>query len=379
MAGRTLIARMAQPAPAVSSETGPLAASKPSRVPELDGIRALAIWLVLVFHAIATPAAMRVGATLTGWHAALWQAINHGWLGVDLFFVLSGFLITGILLDAKPRSDYYQGFYARRARRILPVLLVVLGVFALIYRGPAAYFGLALIFCANLTALLGVATPLGLGPLWSLAVEEQFYLFWPWLARALPVRGLAILAGLIVLCEPLVRFAFGAPEQIYYTWFRCDGLALGALLAIWVRSRGCNPQRSLRLALYAGVAAALLGCVELIVRSAAFSAAVRTSEAGLLFASLLLAAYTLRGSRWTAILRSPAAGYFAATSYCVYVIHAPLFGAVDALGLTRADNPWISAAWRAAFGLPLVFGVATLSRKYLEDPFLRLRGSLRRA
>jgi peptidoglycan/LPS O-acetylase OafA/YrhL len=374
-----LIAPVSQPAPAVSIETGPFAASKPARIPELDGIRALAIWLVLIFHAVATPAATRVGATLTGWHAALWQAIDHGWLGVDLFFVLSGFLITGILLDAKPRADYYRGFYARRARRILPVLLVVLGVFALIYRGPAAYFGLALVFCANLTSLLGVATPPGLGPLWSLAVEEQFYLFWPWLARAFPMRGLSVLAGLIVLCEPLVRFAFGAPEQIYYTWFRCDGLALGALLALWVRSRGCNAQRSLRLALVAGIAAVLLGCAESLVRSAAFSAAVRTSEAGLVFASLLLVAYTLRGSRWTAILRSPAAGYFAATSYCVYVIHAPIFGALDALGLTRAGNPFISAAWRAVFGLPLVFGLATLSRHFLEEPFLRLKGSLRQA
>src|SRR5580704_1763747 len=128
MAGRTLIARMAQPKPAVSSETGPLAASKPGRVPELDGIRALAIWLVLVFHAVATPAATRVGATLTGWHAAVWQAINHGWLGVDLFFVLSGFLITGILLDAKPRDDYFRRFYVRRVLRILPAYYGLLAI-----------------------------------------------------------------------------------------------------------------------------------------------------------------------------------------------------------------------------------------------------------
>jgi len=379
MASRTLAASVAPSPRAASGEivrAGPGAAR---RVAELDGIRAIAIWLVLLIHALATASATRAAASFHGWQAALWQVVAHGWLGVDLFFVLSGFLITGILLDANVRPNYFGNFYLRRALRILPVLLVVLSVMALIYRGPAAYFGLALLFCANVAGLLGVATPPGLGPLWSLAVEEQFYLFWPGLVRVCSVQRLALLATAIVVAEPLIRLAFWTPEAQFYTWMRCDGLALGALVAIWVRNRRSQPSVSLRLALGWVVLAVALGIVELLVRSSVLSSSLRTSEADLVFAAAILSAYTLRGSRWTAPLRSAPAAFFAATSYCAYVVHAPLFNLIDGLGLTRSDSPFVAGALRGLYGYPLVFGIAALSRRFLEEPFLRLKGVLTRA
>jgi peptidoglycan/LPS O-acetylase OafA/YrhL len=334
---------------------------------------------VLVFHAVATGPAMKAAASFTGWKAVAWQGIAHGWLGVDLFFVLSGFLITGILIDTRPRRSYFQNFYIRRALRILPVFLAILAVLALVYRGPAAYFGLALLFCANLAPLFGVATPTGAGPLWSLAVEEQFYLFWPALVRFVSVRRLAILATFIVVLEPLVRLAFGNNGTQYFTWMRSDGLALGALVALWIRDPRCRPQASLRVALGALGIAFALAVLELIVRSPIFSAAVRTSEANLVFGATILGAYTLRGSRWTTWLRSPVAIFFAGISYCAYVIHVPVFILVDALGWTRVASPFEAGLLRALYSFPIVFAIAVLSKRYLEEPFLRLKAGRSRS
>jgi peptidoglycan/LPS O-acetylase OafA/YrhL len=266
----------------------------------------------------------------------------------------------------------------RRALRILPVFLAILAVLALVYRGPAAYFALALLFCANLAPLFGIATPPGGGPLWSLAVEEQFYLFWPALVRFVSVRRLTILATFIVVLEPLLRLAFGNNGTQYFTWMRSDGLALGALVALWIRDPRCRPGTSLRVALGAiGIAFALV-LVELIVRSPIFSAAVRTSEANLLFGAIVLGAYTLRGSHRTAWLRSRPAIFFAGISYCAYVIHVPVYNLVDALGWTRAGSPFEAGLLRALYGFPIVFAIATLSKRYLEEPFLRLKGVLSR-
>jgi peptidoglycan/LPS O-acetylase OafA/YrhL len=379
MVGRTLSASVAHVPPVSLREHIVPAPSGSARVGELDGIRSIAIWMVLFMHGLATESAIRAASAFHGWQAILWLTVAHGWLGVDLFFVLSGFLITGILLDTKNRSNYFKSFYVRRALRILPVFLVVLGILALIYRGPAAYFGLALLFCANLAPLLGVGTPPGGGPLWSLAVEEQFYLFWPALLRFVSVRALTIVATIIVLVEPLVRFEFGQPDTISFTWMRCDGLALGALVAIWVRAPRCNRTTSFRVAIAALGLSLALGLLELVMHSTIFSVALRISEANLVFGAIVLSAYTLRGSRWTAWLRSPPAIFFAGVSYCAYVIHLPIFNLVDALGLTRASTPFEAGVLRMLYSFPLVFVIATLSKRYLEEPFLRLKGVLSRS
>jgi peptidoglycan/LPS O-acetylase OafA/YrhL len=188
------------------------------RITQLDGLRGIAIAMVFVYHAYAVPGL---------------------WMGVDLFFVLSGFLITGILFNQKNKSfgSYIRHFYARRARRILPPYVVVLIITGLIFgfgflHHWYMYFGL--MNFQGTTAL--PAGPKYL-PLWSLAVEEQFYFVWPLVVFLLSRRQLVgCVCGLIVLA-PVLRFfctpLFSDPGPIYQ-WlpFRMDTLAMGALIAL---------------------------------------------------------------------------------------------------------------------------------------------------
>jgi peptidoglycan/LPS O-acetylase OafA/YrhL len=192
-------------------------------VDSLDGIRGVAILMVISMHA--------------GW-------FGNGWIGVDLFFVLSGFLITGILRKTRIEPFYWQRFYIKRATRILPPLLLGIAVAALSW--PRA----------SLIGATGYALSLGnvvdmtrfaiypIGHLWSLSVEEHYYLFWPVAVLWLQRRQLQWLLGTIVMVVPLGRLVFTyllphhEPYAIYLlTPFRIDGIALGSLLALLLEQR----------------------------------------------------------------------------------------------------------------------------------------------
>src|SRR5437879_3615839 len=123
----------------------------PSHISELDGIRAIAIWMVLGLH-LFVPDEESVQA-LMRWPEPLLLVIGHGWLGVDLFFVLSGFLITGILIDGRNSPHYIRNFYSRRLLRILPVYFVCLAAMTYFYPGHRSYFLLSLFFMANMAGL----------------------------------------------------------------------------------------------------------------------------------------------------------------------------------------------------------------------------------
>jgi peptidoglycan/LPS O-acetylase OafA/YrhL len=204
---------------------------KPKRISELDGIRAFAILPVLLTHL----------APESSEHA--WEFARFGWVGVDIFFVLSGFLITGILLKAKTSTTYYRNFYARRILRIWPVyftiLFLVLGVIPLVrpntHDHPEIGFWAFALFVQNLFPLgkLGRA----LGPTWSLGVEEQFYLIWPFVVARFTSKGLFRLLVLAIAVSPLIRMLVvrigGDPMYAYTATFcRLDGLAAGAALSI---------------------------------------------------------------------------------------------------------------------------------------------------
>jgi peptidoglycan/LPS O-acetylase OafA/YrhL len=212
-------------------------------MPSLDGLRGLAIGGVLASHflnawPLASPA-----------DRAFIAVIGLGWSGVDLFFVLSGFLITGILVDTLGAANWWRAFLARRTLRIFPLYYLALAVFW--WAGPLA--GLIDVwtlrrwgwwywsYLSNWAFAARQTIP-SLSHFWSLAVEEQFYLFWPlvvWLARG---RRLALAAAALFAAGPLVRFlivdASGWPVGSAYrvTPGRVDQLALGALLAVLFRS-----------------------------------------------------------------------------------------------------------------------------------------------
>ena len=217
-------------------------------IPALDGVRGVAILLVLIFHFARFT---RIAGDL--WLDRLFLHVTQvGWVGVDLFFVLSGFLITGILLDAKGREGYLRTFYARRALRILPLYYAVLCTMvlaALLFNSPVYHRFLEtqawywLHFQNVLFAQRSWPGPASLGHFWSLAVEEQFYLVWPFaVAFAKPGVLLRLSVGCVIasFLLRLVLSASGAHPAFSYALMpaRMDALAIGAVLAILARRDG---------------------------------------------------------------------------------------------------------------------------------------------
>jgi peptidoglycan/LPS O-acetylase OafA/YrhL len=208
-------------------------------VPELDGLRAFAIFGVLAIHsnfALQTP-----------W---LEQVRGWGWAGVDLFFVVSGFLITSILLSARSKPHYYRNFYARRGLRIWPlyylllfyvfVLTPHLGKWADQHIDFSVYkWQYYVCYMQNL-----VFTRLGSFALvitWSLCIEEQFYLVWPFFVRLFSRRSLEYLLIAVLISQPLLRLYLhreNASMGFFFTFDRLDAIAAGALVALrpkWFR------------------------------------------------------------------------------------------------------------------------------------------------
>jgi peptidoglycan/LPS O-acetylase OafA/YrhL len=184
-----------------------------SRIPELDGIRGLAILLVLIEHYISDAPHLN----LARWQAYALIPFRLAWSGVDLFFVLSGFLIGGILIDARGATNYYATFYARRVHRIFPLyylwfllFLIGLPLSSTVNEGSGRMlFNRDLpiwsypIFFQNFAMSLRRGTgPMWLGITWSLAVEEQFYVILPWAIRKLSNRGILRLAGAAIIVAP---------------------------------------------------------------------------------------------------------------------------------------------------------------------------------
>src|ERR1700674_4274159 len=204
-------------------------------MPELALLRGIAVLGVLFFHGFR---AQYGEFPFTGAGRIFLRATQPGVFGVNLFFVLSGFLITGILLDSRNRPDYYRRFYTRRALRILPAYYSLLILLGPLHQASAAFLGLSFVYLSNVTSLFGVS--MDYLPLWSLAVEEHYYIAWPSVVRTLRPRYLALFSLAICILIPVVRaVSFHYGHMLggeWYTWFAADGLAEGSLLAIALRS-----------------------------------------------------------------------------------------------------------------------------------------------
>ena len=351
------------------------------RMLELDGVRGIAIILVLLTHLFSYTMLGRV------WHGFPKFVLNvtlFGWLGVDLFFILSGFLITGILFDSKGAPHYFRDFYARRALRIFPLYLAVLA-FLFFFRTNSGPFVLCgLLMATNLVSLFGIPETPGGEALWSLSVEEHFYLIWPWVIRnSTPLTATAI-SVLLCIAEPMVRayWRFSVYDVYSYSWFRLDGLAWGALVALFVRGGGKSRQVALRAAAVAAclaVAVAVIGSpFGILHRGNRLGAALQFSLPEMLFASLVMFTVTMAGSRFTAVLRSRVLTLFGDLSYCLYVIHLIVMNEVDALlgrflDVQKALNSFGFVCVRAFLVLLICLVVAYISRRYFELPILSLK------
>lgn len=377
---------MYQPAVTVETVASPQTITLPKRIPELDGFRTLAVLMVMAEHVYD---GWQLPMSSIAWMPRVgYFVLTHGWLGVDLFFILSGFLITGILLDERERPDYFRTFYGRRALRILPLAITCIAIWFLTYRHHGSYLLLALIFCANLDILIRVGEPHGPGVLWSLSVEEHFYLIWPLAVRRLKLRTLTILAASIVVLSPGFRWIameLGARDQSVYqlSWFRFDGLAIGALLAIFVRSQFFTARNTLAMAsawlAVIGLVTVALHPLGVFQPKSALGEALRYTQAQALFVSAMAVALAYQGSMGCALLRSSFAQWTARLSYCLYLIHVSLgdlyywmlrHAAIDDVAAFGAAGALLA---RGLVIFVVSFGVAALSQKFLEGPFMRLR------
>lgn len=368
----------------------------PKHIPALDGVRGVAVLAVMILHFTFMAPSNAVQATLV-------EVVGLGWAGVDLFFVLSGFLITGILVDTKRRQSYFKNFYARRSLRIFPLfyayLLVVLVLWpALADSAPestasklltATYLGNFLMAFGGWEALPGHTTHL-----WSLAVEEQFYLIWPFAIFLLPrARKYQLCVGVIIGAWCLraalhLWWPDGTPGYVLLP-ARADALAAGGLLALEVRREGWEVRLRpwvVRLVL-AGVTLLMLTLaldpiagdgaftpLHLHVQLLAYPGVMALSAALVLWAVLPPAT----GTRHTLVESGLLQG-LGRISYGMYLLHIPLRNVLTHRVFPGGRMPallgseLLTQTLVVLAGIAITYVVASVSWTLFESPILRLK------
>lgn len=351
-------------------------------MPELDTLRGIAVLLVLLYHGLfwSLPREAMTASART-----MTAPFRYGWSGVQLFFVLSGFLITGILIRAKDGEHYYRTFYVRRALRILPAFLLLVVTLLATRMITWKFAILSTAFAANISPLFGV--PMGYAPLWSLAVEEQYYAIWPAVVRRLSVRLITVTATLIFLASPALRiwaFLHGQTGVIYYyTWFNLDGLALGALLAVIART-GRRMFRLTAVLCMVLVVILVVGATvlraDLTTRLALAGSAFQSTLLYLIYGSLVALALLAGSSSGRRFVRIAPLRWLGYISYGLYLVHVICFGLFDRItgAMSIESRPYGTAfvALRFAVAGGAAIAIAAISRRYYEDYFLSMKEAL---
>jgi peptidoglycan/LPS O-acetylase OafA/YrhL len=360
----------------------PVAAAVSSHLGGIDGLRAIAVVLVVMFHVAP-------------------GALPGGGLGVDIFFVLSGFLITGLLVGDRAENGRIRlgPFWARRARRLLPalaLLILVCASSALVVGGDllvgigrqvlgAATFSSNWLAIANGSSYFAGTTPELFRNLWSLAVEEQFYLVWPfvvllvlfvrwrWVRFAIfVVLAAASATGMFLLYSPKVD-----PTRVYYgTDTHSFGLALGAALAIAVAGMPAHPLEwprwSRRVLQWVGAAAAvtLVTIAVLLPTDSPLTFRGGLQLVALLSALAILGAI-VPGSLLGSVLDVAPVRWVGVRSYGIYLWHWPVLLLVTAAAPSWQDTP--TAGWLlGTVTVSITVVAAAISFRFVERPIRRL-------
>ncbi|MDZ4805015.1 MAG: acyltransferase [Candidatus Eisenbacteria bacterium] len=390
------------PVAASDGEPGAGSSDIHGHLPALDGLRGVAILLVLFHHFnILHPAGTVERAVI--------NFLDLGKHGVDLFFVLSGFLITGILIDTRGRPGYLTSFFGRRVLRIVPlyylVLTFLLVAWPAILASDPGNIGQAMrwsaegadaawyyLFASNILFSIREGFGLqGLDVTWSLAIEEQFYLLWAVLVGLLRGRALLVASATVVLASPIIRAAIGFSNGSWLDAYlltpgRLDALALGGLLAGLYRAPDLVPRHRLRKAaawLAAGSASGLV-LMQLGQWLNGFTAPGvilgLTFVGGLAAGGLAICIEAPASSRLARIVTSRPLRFFGRYSYGMYLLHMPIRNA-----LRKFLDPvsrYLDLSGPALFGNQLLFlaiaiGAVSLAAWLLwhawERPFLSLK------
>lgn len=351
--------------------------SSDKHIPALDCIRGLAVLLIMLFHCFD------------------FAVFKFGWMGVDLFFVLSGFLITGILLDSKSSPNYYRNFIVRRILRIFPLYYFIL-LFCLIliplispqlfgpgyeyYIKHQSWFWL---YMQNwLYSKTGFPDNQTLVHLWSLAVEEQFYIFWPLVIRLFNTKKLLAVCLIIVAFSLIFRFYIGAelgfvhPFKYMATFSRMDALTTGAIIAILIRKRPDWLEKYIMPVFI--ISLVIVGAAILYLKAILF---VRLTPIytfiDILFGCLLI--FMLNKEKFLILrpLYGSVFSFFGKYSYGLYVYHFILYHVFEYNVLpgfiTVFKNNGVALLINGIIVFLISIPVSMLSYKYLEKPFLKLK------
>jgi peptidoglycan/LPS O-acetylase OafA/YrhL len=339
----------------------------PKHIPALDGIRGIAVLMVMTFHWF------QLFQADLGVFGGLRKYAVFGQTGVDLFFVLSGFLITRILLAARDRPHYFRDFYMRRSLRIFPLyygfLLIFYLLLPLFWRPPfpsgAAWY---VVYLQNVQATFGARELYGPGHFWSLAVEEHFYLLWPLLVYLTAPRRLWLVASSAAAVAVgtrmlLLRHGYGV---FYFTPCRLDGLAAGAGIA-WAEFRyGSLGRLRLPASLVLLIGAPITVLLWTRVGGARADA-VQTWK--FLLVAVLYAAAIIIGATSTRAGRLLGAGplpWLGVISYGLYVFHPTIFEMVNRFSIRLP-------VLNAALAWLITIAIAFISYRTYEARFLALK------
>jgi peptidoglycan/LPS O-acetylase OafA/YrhL len=366
------------------NRSGQTAVSAPGQhhLKSLDGVRGLAILMVALSHGFESqardkPIIIRLIDFL----------LYNGKYGVDLFFVLSGFLITGILIDTRDDPKYFRSFLARRALRILPlyygVLLILCAVTVPLDLHWNGMLPLLFLYLQNLRPFaindLSLSPHIALYHFWSLAVEEQFYLFWPlvefWLRGGKALFQAALLGSAFALVLRITLLVHGAPWLVTHmsTPTRADTLLIGALLAIVYRSTYWSRLQRFAPAVFLVFIPGLIMPGVLIPIGLI---GVQETITAICFAALI--AWSLKpASMAKRLFEHSPLRFLGKYSYGIYVFHVIVLSALQPFLrshlLAATHNKLISVAGSGIVCLLVSIPVAYLSFNFYEKPFLRLK------